>query len=170
MGKWRLIVDVIFQQSWHQWSYSGGPLFPILCGDPGRSSGFVWPGQRSPYGQGTVARKKWEAKERSIILQCHDGCLELVDWTTGLEYWTKILEWLNCCQKSISWYDISGSHFTNLLHALFRRPALKFWELKVTCIFNKLLSMAGFWHPLSINFANLVSFIKLQWLGTCTCA
>jgi len=21
------------------------------------------------------------------------GCLELVDWTTGLEYWTGILEW-----------------------------------------------------------------------------
>jgi len=23
----------------------------------------------------------------------HLGCLESVDWTTGLEYWTGILEW-----------------------------------------------------------------------------
>jgi len=34
---------------------------------------------------------------------------------------------------------------TNLLHVLFRRPASKTCGSKVTCIFNKLNSKAGFW-------------------------
>jgi len=39
------------------------------------------------------------------------------NWWTGLLGWTTGLEF---------------SHFTNLLHALFRRPGLKSWGSKVT--------------------------------------
>jgi len=33
-----------------------------------------------------------------LIIQCYfnsniQGCLESMDWTTGLEYWTGILKW-----------------------------------------------------------------------------
>jgi len=43
-----------------------------------------------------------------------DGCLELVDWNTGLEYWNG----LNCCKKSFSWYGNfieSGYSVTSLM-------------------------------------------------------
>ena len=62
------------------------------------------------------------------------GCLESVDWTTGLEY----CNGLNCYKQPFSWYDsfpessYSLSHFINLLHALFRHPASKSWRSKVT--------------------------------------
>jgi len=57
---------------------------------------------------------------------CPKGCLESVDWTTGLEYWNGL------AAKSLLESSYSLSHFTNLLHALFRRPALKSWGSKVT--------------------------------------
>jgi len=66
---------------------------------------------------------------------------------TGLE----LLEWPKLPAKMpFSWHGsflesgYSLSHFTNLFHALFRHPALKSWRSKVTCIFNKLHSKAGF--------------------------
>ena len=97
------------------------------------------------------------------------GCLESVDWTTGLEYW----DGLNCCKKPFSWYDSfleSGyplSHFPNVLHALFRHPASKSWGLKVTCIFNKLFSKAGFWHPVSINFCAFCKALVITQMYLC---
>jgi len=66
------------------------------------------------------------------------GCLELVDWTTGMEYWNG----LNCCKKPFSWYDsslessYSLSQFTNLLYSLFRHSCLKVLGVKGHCIFH----------------------------------
>jgi len=54
----------------------------------------------------------------------------------GLDYWTGLLDWntemAKTAVKSLLESSYSLSHFTTLLHALLRRPALQSRESKVT--------------------------------------